>query len=85
MSQETLGYKEALVSAFENNGDWQNIKSDQTVNSVKKEVCLNIGACVEEQFQFQDKPLIHIQSHWDAKCFVCQAFARDLEVLLNKL
>lgn len=41
---------------------------------------MDIGACELDQFEFQDKPLYYTQQHWDDKCFVCQAFARDLEV-----
>lgn len=43
-------------------------------------VCLDIGACAPSQFEFQSTPAIKQQEHWDDKCFVCQAFAKDLEV-----
>lgn len=42
---------------------------------------MDIGACEEEQFEFVSEPLDYTQEQWDDKCYVCQAFAKDLEVL----
>jgi hypothetical protein len=46
-------------------------------------VCTEVGACDAEQFEFVHKPLDYLQEHWDDKCYVCQAFAKDLEVSEN--
>lgn len=43
-------------------------------------VCVDIGACEVEQFEFVSEPLDYTQEQWDDKCYVCQAFAKDLEV-----
>jgi hypothetical protein len=48
--------------------------------SVRRQVCTEIGACEVEQFEFVHEPLDYLQEHWDDKCYVCQAFAKDLEV-----
>jgi hypothetical protein len=40
---------------------------------------MDIGACEEEQFEFQYEPYYYKQEQWDDRCFVCQAFAKDLE------
>jgi hypothetical protein len=42
-------------------------------------VCTEIGACEVEQFEFVSEPLDYTQDQWDDKCYVCQAFAKDLE------
>jgi hypothetical protein len=44
------------------------------------QVCTDVGACDAEQFEFVHEPLDYLQEHWDDKCYVCQAFAKDLEV-----
>lgn len=46
------------------------------------QVCIEVGACEAEQFEFFHEPLDYTQEHWDDKCYVCQAFAKDLEVRL---
>lgn len=80
--QETLGYKEALMDAFEATNNWNEVASWSNLNANKKKVCIAVGACEKESFVFQTKPLTTIQEHWDDKCLVCQAFAYDLEVWL---
>lgn len=77
---ETLGYKEALMDAFEATNNWNEVASWSNLNANKKKVCIAVGACEKESFVFQTKPLTTIQEHWDDKCLVCQAFAYDLEV-----
>lgn len=44
------------------------------------QICVGIGACEEEDFFFQSEPEHYTQDQWDDHCFVCQAFADDLEV-----
>ncbi len=39
-----------------------------------------MGACEAAEFQFQSKAVLRVQEQWDDRCFVCQAFAHDLEV-----
>jgi hypothetical protein len=77
--EETLGYKEALVMRFEAEEDWEGVSSRPRILQQQKAVCNAIGACTEEQFSFQSEPLYRSQEQWDEKCFVCQAFAIDLE------
>ncbi len=43
-----------------------------------------MGACELEQFEFITEPLDYTQEQWDDKCYTCQAFAKDLEVNVNK-
>lgn len=43
-------------------------------------MCTEIGACEVSEFEFYSKPQNKFQDQWDEKCFVCQAFAKDLEV-----
>lgn len=76
---ESLGYKETLIRPFEEDGEWDQINSFPSINRKKKEICLEIGACEEEQFVFQREPIFQVQENWDEKCFMCQAFAKDLE------
>ena len=42
---------------------------------------MEVGACDVEQFEFVSESQYYTQDQWDDKCFVCQAFAKDLEVL----
>ena len=44
------------------------------------QVCVDMSACEIEQFEFVTEPLDYTQEQWDDKCYVCQAFAKDLEV-----
>jgi len=44
------------------------------------QVCVDMGACEIEQFEFVTEPLDYTQEQWDDKCYVCQAFAKELEV-----
>ena len=44
------------------------------------QVCVDVGACDAEQFDFISEAQDYTQEQWDDKCFVCQAFAKDLEV-----
>ena len=46
-------------------------------------MCTEIGACDVEQFDFVTEPLDYTQDQWDDKCYVCQAFAKDLEVCVS--
>lgn len=77
--EETLGYKEAMIAAFEEDGDWPNINSAKSLAMKKERVCVAVGACTSDQFEFQTEPLYEQQEHWDDKCFTCQAFASELE------
>lgn len=45
-----------------------------------RQVCVDMGACELEQFEFVTEPLDYTQEQWDDKCYTCQAFAKDLEV-----
>ena len=76
------GYREAFLQPFEKDGpeDWPKARTDVArLNAKKKEICTSIGACVPQQFELQLKPAKLEQQHWDDRCYVCQAFARDLE------
>jgi hypothetical protein len=77
--QENLGYKEAMVSAFEGLQRWDDANKLPKLAALKKNVCTAIGACENEQFDFQKEALHYTQEHWDDQCFTCQAFAKDLE------
>lgn len=44
------------------------------------QVCVDIGACEPEEFDFVHEPQDYTQEQWDDRCYVCQAFAKDLEV-----
>ncbi|RYH31182.1 hypothetical protein EON65_03190 [archaeon] len=77
--EETLGYKEALVLRFEAEEDWESVNRRKNVFEAQKAVCTAVGACTEKDFNFQSTPETYLQEHWDEKCYVCQAFANDLE------
>jgi len=79
-----LGYKEVLVSVFEDNptGKWDKVMKWDLFDKQEK-ICTTIGFCSKEQFQFQDKPQKQIQEHWDENCFVCQRVAVDIEEALQ--
>ena len=84
------GYREAFLQPFEKDGpeDWPKARTDVArLNAKKRDICTNIGACVPQQFELQLKPAKLEQQHWDDRCYVCQAFARDLEerVQLSKV
>lgn len=76
---ETAGYKEALITAFEQEDSWEGIATIPRIYQQQKKVCLAVGACSVEQFEFQSEPEHQTQEQWDERCFVCQAFATDLE------
>ena len=76
---EKLGYKEAVVAAFEEDGNWPKINTYKSLAPKKEKICVAIGACSSDQFEFQTEPLYEQQEHWDDKCFTCQAFAQELE------
>jgi len=80
------GYKEALFSIFEQDTNFKNMKSVESVVSKKKKFCLGISACTETQMSFSSEPIYRYQEQWDEKCFVCQAMADDIEekVLLHR-
>ncbi|KAJ1411121.1 hypothetical protein B484DRAFT_455683 [Ochromonadaceae sp. CCMP2298] len=58
---------------------WGRLLSRDSVNKQKEQVCVAVGACEGEQFDFYTTPLDFTQQHWDDRCYTCQAFARDLE------
>ena len=71
---ERLGYKEVLVSAFEEEAQWNNILLPEKILEKQNKVCTTVGACNEWQFHLQTLPRNYRQEHWDDKCFVCQSF-----------
>lgn len=42
-------------------------------------ICSTIGACDKLAFEFSTEPKQMDQDQWDSKCYVCQAFANDVE------
>eukprot|EP01039_Chlorochromonas_danica_P011107 gene11106-12374_t len=76
---ETIGYKEALITRFEQEESWEGLKQPSRVYKQQQDICVGIGACEEEDFFFQSEPEHYTQDQWDDHCFVCQAFADDLE------
>ena len=76
------GYRDAFLLPFEADDDWANVRlSSVKLAEKKKKICgpAAIGACSAQQFELSLKPAKLEQEHWDHKCYVCQAFARDLE------
>jgi regulator of sigma D len=64
---------------MEEHQNWETIATIPSFLEKQKKVCSAVGACEEEMFEFQDTPLMTSQEQWNASCYVCQAFARDLE------
>jgi len=74
------GYRDALLLPFENDDDWPSVRQNvDRLNEKKRQICSTIGACTAKQLELQLKPSKKEQEHWDDQCYVCQAFARDLE------
>ena len=70
---------------FELDDQYDKLLTPGSMNPKKQKVCVDMGACDEEQFEFVTEPLDYTQEQWDDKCYVCQAFAKDLEVCCYSL
>lgn len=73
------GYREAFLMPFENDSDWPNVMQNPGLFRKKQQACTAIGACAPSHFELVLAPKKKQQEHWDHKCYVCQAFALDLE------
>lgn len=80
------GFKEAFLSAFEVDTNYDSITSVESILTKKRQICQGFGACSKEQFTFSNVPMYRYQEQWDDGCFVCQAIADDIEerVLLHR-
>ena len=73
------GYREAFMVPFENDNDWANVAKPQGLFLKKQQACTAIGACKASHFELALTPKNKQQEHWDHRCYICQAFALDLE------
>jgi len=82
---DRVGYREALVVPFEEHdqGGLASITLPANVFARQKHVCTAIGACQESHFEIITTSTKKERQHWDDKCYVCQAFANDLEERLQ--
>ena len=55
----------------------------KTISDKSKKVCTDIGACDSKHFEVRLSSTKTKEKHWDDKCFVCQAFAIELEERLQ--
>jgi hypothetical protein len=79
-----IAYRDALLVPFEKENDrWEQAQQPTTLRRKTSSICTTVGACTSQQFDIQMTPKNKYQEHWDDKCYVCQAFARDLEQRLH--
>lgn len=79
--RQKLGYKEVLVSAFEEDDNWKDVLSPVIIRNKQIKVCSEsgIGACRANDFEFITSSQNKYQEQWKEDCFVCQAFAQLVE------
>jgi len=80
-NQITTGpdYKEAFLTTFEMDTNYEKIASVESILDKKKKICGGVGACSEKQLTFSNIPIYRYQEQWNDSCFVCQAVADDIE------
>ena len=83
VTDKSGGYKEALVTPFEEESNWLTATSATALRSKSKQICVSLGACTADYYDVVLKPARKEQEHWDERCFVCQAFANSLEEHLH--
>jgi len=76
---ETLGYRNALLLPFEEDGVWPRVAERASLNDKTRRVCQSVGACNATTFEFSVSPQDDYQQQWEPSCFVCQRVAKDLE------
>lgn len=81
----TLGYREALLLPFEEDGVWPRIAERKGLWAKQRRICESVGACNTTTFEFSVEPQDEYQSQWEAGCFVCHRVARDMEELASLL
>ncbi len=81
--KERVGYKEAFLLPFEQDSVWTAAAMATSIMNKKKKVCSDIGACQAGHFQVALSSQDPKKKHWDDKCYVCQAFATELEERLQ--
>ena len=80
----TAGYRDAVLYPFENDSaKWDKVREPTSLRKKTYSTCTAVGACTSAQFDMQMTPKNKQQEHWDDKCYVCQAFARELEERLT--
>lgn len=78
-----LGYKEAFVAPFEQDEQWTRTSMAAALPERTKKVCADLGACDKKHFEIRLSSTKTQEKHWDDRCFVCQAFATELEERLQ--
>jgi hypothetical protein len=78
-----LGYKEAFVAPFEEDEQWTSASMVEKLPERTKKVCTDLGACEKKHFEVRLSSNNAQEKHWDDRCFVCQAFATELEERLQ--
>jgi hypothetical protein len=77
------GYKEVLLIPFEQDANWERVTDVNSLMPKVRQICTDVGACQNKQFDIQMVPANKEQEHWDDKCYTCQAFAKELEERLH--
>lgn len=77
------GHRNFLSKTFQEDVDFNNMDSLEQIFEKQRSICVGVGACGMHHFEFQTEPESMYQEHWDDKCYVCQAFANDLEVIVQ--
>ncbi len=81
---DKVGYRDALLRPVEEEQQqWERMAEPLLLRPNVRKSCLAIGACDKSHFEMQLAPKKREQEHWDDKCYVCQAFAHELEERLH--
>jgi len=81
---DKAGYRDAILHPLEEEeAHWDKLSEAARLVPRIKRSCLAIGGCSKESFEMNLAPKSKEQEHWDDKCYVCQAFAGELEERLH--
>lgn len=81
---DKAGYRDAVLHPVEEEQDhWEQLLEPSRLVPRIKRSCLAMGGCAAANFEMNLLPKSKEQEHWDDKCYVCQAFAEELEERLH--
>ena len=70
-------HREFFIRQFEEDPDWDNVLSADTLLTKKRSICQTSGFCEEDSFEYARDE----DDGWGSdQCFVCHALMEDLEV-----
>lgn len=76
LTDEETGFRDMFTRPFEDDFDWKNVKSRETLLPKKEQICVSSGLCDSVAFEFEVAP----DQDWGSdQCFVCHALLDDLE------